>query len=44
LCLLGLAFKSPSVFYLFSRFNISVVQGFYAYLFKNYSVKWPKQV
>jgi poly-beta-1,6-N-acetyl-D-glucosamine synthase len=44
LCLLGLAFKSPSVFYLFSRFNISVVQGFYAYLIKSYSVKWPKQV
>jgi len=43
LCLVGMVFKKPAFFYLFSQFNISVLRGFHAAVTKSYSVKWQKQ-
>ncbi len=43
LCMVGMIFKRPAVFYLFSEFIIAVLLGFHAAVTKSYSVKWQKQ-
>lgn len=37
LCLLGLVFRKPAFFYLFSRYNLVVLQAFYTYFTNKYS-------